>query len=164
MKDAKGHGSDPRGAHSGGVQKVGQPVSQKVIDIIRSNPGGFSTTLAGQQPTSGYMVSLPGHTQILDAKELAGPRGPEIVNAYAAAHANVLKEPGAHVGGWTDKESGKTYLDVSHNIANREAAIKAGQARNQIAIWDVAKSDEIRTGGTGEEFANREEHSKPDVK
>ena len=116
MKDAKGHGSDPRGgAHSTGVESIGRPVafSPKVLDIVRNNPGGFSVTPDGKQPSDGFMVSLPGHTQIVNESDLSGPKGAQILNDYGQAHAGALAQPGAHVGGWTDKESGKTYLDVS---------------------------------------------------
>jgi hypothetical protein len=63
MKDAKGHGSNPRGgdgggAHSSGVSRIGQPVSSAVLDTIRQNPDGFSVSLNGDQPKSGYMVAL----------------------------------------------------------------------------------------------------------
>jgi hypothetical protein len=150
MKDSKGHGSDKRGAHAGGVNKVGRSVSKNVLDMIRNNPHGFSITLDGDQPKGGYMVASPGHSEIHSTDELASDRGPAIVNSYASAHADALAEPGAHIGGWTDPETGKTYLDVSHNIANRQAAIAAGRQRNQIAIYDVKHGTDIKTGGTGE--------------
>lgn len=153
MKDALGHGSNPRGAHAGGIEaalKPKVPVKPDVIAHIRQNPGGFSVTPAGKTPNKGYMVSVPGRTKIVSESDLSGPRGHQIIQDYAQQHADVLSQHGAHIGGWTDKETGKTYLDVSHNIGNRNAAIRAGAKRNQIAIWDVKHSREIRTGGSGE--------------
>jgi hypothetical protein len=146
MKDAKGHGSD---AHQAGVNQVGQAVHPKVLDAIRSNPNGFSVTPQGETPKGGYMVAVPGRTQIVNAEDLAGPHGPHIVGSFVAQHAGVLATPGAHIGGWTDKETGLTHLDISHNIPTRPAAIQAGRERNQIAIYDVKRNKEIRTGGTG---------------
>ena len=186
MKDAKGHGSDPRGgnanrattaldmraemdrkrgqapaAHTSGVDAIGKsPFAPSVLDVVRNNPGGFSVTPDGKQPTDGFMVSLPGHTQIVSESDLSGPRGGQILDDYGRAHAGALAQPGAHVGGWTDKESHKTYLDVSQRIPGRDAAVAAGKARNQIAIWDVKGGQEVRTGGTGEQFENRDEHYK----
>ena len=147
MKDAKGHGSD---AHQTGVNKVGKPLLQKVLDTIRNNPEGFSVTLEGDQPKSGYMVALPGHSEILNAGDLHSERGPSIINGYVAAHAGALMQPGAHIGGWHDPDSGKVYLDVSHNIPGRFQAIQAGITRNQKAIYDVKRGKDIKTGGTGE--------------
>jgi hypothetical protein len=158
MKDALGHGSDNRGggqqqapAHQGKVNQVGRPVtlSPAVLATIQNNPGGFSITPKGQQPESGYMVSIPGHTQIVNEADLAGPHSQDIMNKYASDHADALSRTGAHIGGWTNKDEGKTYLDVSQNIKNKNAAVNVGTKRNQIAIWDVKKSREIPTGGTG---------------
>jgi hypothetical protein len=168
MKDAKGHGSNARnggndgnGSHSNGVNSVGRNFfNEKVLETIRNNPGGFSITPQGEQPSAGYMVSVPNRTQIVSEADLRGPAGREILDNYGRQHADVLNQPGMHVGGWTDKDSGKTYLDVSENIRDRERAVQAGRERNQIAIWDVGKGEEVRTGGTGEQFEHREEHEK----
>ena len=149
-KDAKGHGSDARGAHASGVNKVGQPVHPNVLDTIRKNPNGFSVSLNGSQPKAGYMVAVPGHTEQHDASDIAGAKGASIIQGYASAHADALAEPGAHIGGWTDPDTSKVVLDVSHNIPNRQQAISAGRQRNQKAIYDVARGKDIKTGGTGE--------------
>lgn len=152
MKDAKGHGSNPRGSHSDGVNAVGQrpQLAPNVLDHIRGNPWGASITTAGAVPTSGYMVSLPGHTQIADQSDITGPNGPRVISDYAQQHSSALAQPGAHIGTWFDNSSKKVYMDVSHNISDRDTAIKAGVARNQKAIWDVKNGVEIPTGGTGE--------------
>ena len=171
MKDAKGHGSNARGAggkstllgarlmaafapshqtrapaaHGIGVNGIGHPVvSPKALDVIRKNPSGFSVTIHGETPTSGHMVALPGRSRIINGKPALHD-----VDEYARANADVLRQPGAHIGGWHNESEGKTYLDVSHNIADRNAAIAAGRARNQIAIWDVKHGKEIPTGGDG---------------
>jgi hypothetical protein len=146
MKDAKGHGSN---AHNAGIanlknSQLGIKLHPNVFAAVKANPGGFSVKpTTGQMPTSGYMVSIPGHTQIVDNAT------PENVAAYANAHAVALKDPAAHIGGWTDSDSGKTYLDVSHNIGNRSRAVQLGVLHNQKAIWDVKGNREIDTGGDG---------------
>jgi len=152
MKDAKGHGSNPRGTHAAGIEKATTPVvvRPEVLAHIQKNPGGFSVTPKGRTPSTGYMVSVPGRTRIVSESDLSGPEGKRILQAYAEEHSDVLRQPGAHLGGWTDKNTGKTYLDVSHNIKSLPRAVTAGKARNQIAIWDVKRQREISTGGTGE--------------
>jgi hypothetical protein len=152
MKDAKGHGSNTRGgtAHATGVNNVGKSVSGKVLDVIRNSHTGFSVTPQGEIPTKGYMVSVSGRSQILDAAALRSQAAQGIINAYAAKNADILKQPGAHIGGWPDSATGNVHLDVSHNIQNRRAAVAAGKTQNQIAIWDVRRKREIRTGGTGD--------------
>ena len=84
---------------------------------------------------------------LLDPNELTGPRATEIVNEYSRNHSDALGLPGANLGGWTNKDENKTYLDVSQNIKDRDAAIIAGKAQNQIAIYDLNNSAEIPTGG-----------------
>jgi hypothetical protein len=153
MKDAKGHGSNARGTHASGILKaapMAPVVRPEVLQYIRANPGGFSITPKGKTPDSGYMVSVPGRTKIVNEADLAGPNGKDILQQYARDHADVLSQSGSHFGGWTDKATGKTHLDVSNNIKNRDRAVSAGTKRNQIAIWDVRKNREINTGGTGD--------------
>ena len=149
MKDALGHGSN---AHNSGVASIGNiKLHPKVLKTITKNPGGFSVRPTnGLMPKAGYMVSIPGHTQIVSEADLRGPNGARLISEYARQHAGALSDPRAHIGGWTDKESGRTYLDVSHNISGRSAAVSAGKRHNQIAIWDVKRMREIRTGGSGE--------------
>jgi hypothetical protein len=52
-----------------------------------------------------------------------------------------------YLGTWLNE--GKVYLDVSENIMDRAEAIRLGQERNQLAIYDVVAGDSIDTGGTG---------------
>src|SRR5450830_120630 len=110
----------------------------------------LSERLRGDYPELYEGLFAPNKTGkgILDAAELTGPRAVEIANEYASNHSSALSQPGATLGGWTNKAESKTYLDVSQNINDREAAVNAGKAWNQIAIWDV-KSAEIPTGGSG---------------
>jgi hypothetical protein len=151
MKDSKGHGSEKRGtaAHVHGVNRVGQPVlSNKVLAMIRNNPSGISVAPNGKQPTSGYMVGLPGHSTAVSSAVFRN--FPDSVAAdFARQHADALKQPGAHLGVWENRAEGKTYLDVSQNISRRNEAIKTGAERNQIAVHDVKRRRDIHTGGSG---------------
>lgn len=153
MKDAQGHGSNPRGgiaAHMRGVLKATKPIKlkpdavQQMHDSLKTT-GGFSATPRGRTPENGYMVSAPGRSKIVPESQVT----PQTISDYANEHSDALRQSGAHIGGWTDKETGLTHLDVSHKIGSRNRAISAGKSRNQIAIWDVSKGREIRTGGTG---------------
>lgn len=148
-KDGKWDGAGgAAGSAASGTNQVGKTlVSSKVVDVILKNPHGFSVSPQGDVPTKGYMVAVPGRTRMLDVHALAGDGAHHIINDYARANKDVLSTPGAHIGGW--QEGGKVYLDVSHNVTNQRQAVKAGKAGNQIAIWDVKRQREIRTGGTG---------------
>lgn len=146
----EGAGGD-KGGHSAQVNNIGKTlVSPSVVDTIRNNPNGFSVRPTGEQPTKGYMVAVPGRTKILAKDALHGEAAHAIINDYARANADVLSKPGAHIGGWQDKETGKVYLDIANNIPRVRDAVRAGKAGNQIAVWDVKRHREIRTGGSGE--------------
>lgn len=147
MKDAKGHGSDPRGMHTSKLQQIGNlKLHPQAIMTARNallHSGGFSVKPStGASPKSGYMVSIPGHSKII-----AGDVDEKSLASYAKEHSDALSQPGAHIGGW--QHEGNTYLDVSQNIRGRNAAIIAGKKNNQIAIYDVKHGSEIQTGGDG---------------
>jgi hypothetical protein len=147
MKDAQGHGSD---AHTSGIAKIGKiALHPNAINVVARTDGSVKPT-TGKVPASGYMVSIPGHTQIVDARALNGPGAASIISTYANNHADALADPKAHIGRWQEPGTNKVYLDVSHNIRSRDAAIKTGVAHNQKAIWDLKHGREINTGGTGE--------------
>jgi hypothetical protein len=134
-----------------GILRLGEAVHMKPLAVINGVPyNALSERLRGDYPELYESLFSPNKTGkgILDAAELTGPRAMEIANEYARNHSSALSQPGATLGGWTNKAESKIYLDVSQNINDREAAVNAGKARNQIAIWDV-KSAEIPTGGSG---------------
>lgn len=97
---------------------------------VMKSGGGTVNTSSGKSPSGGFMVAkqnteriVPGHL-----------RGEHVAN-YAAEHAKALSSPGAHLGAW--HEGGSTYLDVSHNIPTKKAAMKMGRRETQHAIYDI---------------------------
>lgn len=137
-----------KGAHATGVNQVGKPMlSAAVVQHILSNPGGFTVKLDGSQPSKGYQVAIPGHA-------LSAPLGADgrhsdaALQQWARDHADAIKQAGA-VGGYRNEKTGNYEIEPSQNIGNRNAAMRTGTNRNQVSIWDVRKSREISTGGTG---------------
>ena len=51
-------------------------------------------------------------------------------------------EDGEIVGIWQNK--GLSYIDRAYHFRNRSTALKAGEAFEQIAIWDCATGTDIR--------------------
>lgn len=114
---------------------------------MKQNPNGFSINpTSGQQPQDGFMVAIHGKTQTMDPNDVTH----QAVQAFVNANADSFSDSSMHVGGWKNDKDGKFYLDPSQHFTDRNQAIKAGRARNQIAIWDVKNKQEIDTGGTGE--------------
>lgn len=149
MKDAKGHGSDPRGSHSGGVNKIGVPIpiSPKAIAVIKEQAlTGFSVSPSGEVPPKGFQVALAGRTdkEPLDLNNIEGA-----VAAHVSKNSDVYSSPHTFIGGWNSPYTGKVHLEPSRNIPDRTVAEGLGRARNQHSIWDNENMTDIKTGGTG---------------
>lgn len=105
---------------------------QTLFSTILSSPDGFTASLDGSEvPTSGYVVALA---------ETQGSFG---VTGFLHA-ANVAKEKQCYLGGWLDAESGLYYFDAVRIFPDLGEALDAGRAQDQIAIWNIEESKEIR--------------------
>jgi hypothetical protein len=82
---------------------------------------------------------------------------PEVLNDFKTKNQDVLSQPNHAVGTWKDPDTGKTVLDVSKTIADRDEAIAAGKAANQKAIYHLGSGETIPTGGTGENIEPTEQ-------
>jgi hypothetical protein len=112
--------------------------------------------MTGATRDSGYAVALEGHSLIMAAEVFFSINpatglfnGQEAMRTYIREHKEELSEPGMHIGGWYDTESQNIFLDLSQVFDNEAEAIQAGRDRDQIAIFDLNKGEEISTGGTG---------------
>lgn len=79
----------------------------------------------------GYLVSLPGFERVT---------GDPV--AIAAWVRSVSLRAGQYLGAWRDGV--RLYLDVSEVIHDPIAAVAAGRARGQLAIWDATEQREVR--------------------
>ena len=117
--------------------KTGKAANEMTEDEWDEFYNALSERLNGDYPHLYKSLFSPNKNGngILDAAELnaelKGPRAAEILNEFARNHSSALSLPGANIGAWTN------YLDVSQNIKDRDTALNAGKAQNQIAIWDV---------------------------
>lgn len=128
--------------------------------------GGFTYRPDKDAPKDGYLVSLhkdDGFNHVVDIKEIAKQTGTfsEIkakVSAQIKEHLDKTldhlgQNPDHFFGGYVEKDDHGSpvalHLDVNEHHADRDKAVASGVARNQISVWDVAKSEEIKTGGTG---------------
>jgi hypothetical protein len=131
--------------------------------------GGFSYRPGEGAPKDGFMVSLPtsaGVNHVVDIKAIASRNPPPSraqLKTELAGHVRewlkkampVARGSADHfLGGWVQKDE-KTnrpvalHLDISERHTDRDLAIQHGRERNQMSVWDVAKGEEIPTGGTG---------------
>ena len=141
---------DDHGRFSSG-SGMGAGVAQSILDRVKEN-GGLSVNMVdGSEPTSGYMVAAgTQYGATVSATDFYDPiKGPKILADYMKKNKSDLGTGKNYLGLWHNTEDGNVYLDVSQNIQSKSEAISAGQARDQISIWDVANFAEIQTGGTG---------------
>lgn len=116
-------------------------VLSSVAAIAAINPDGFTVNAATLQPvTSGYAVALKRTQNSFGAEGLAKVANViEELQASGNLNGRILA-----FGGWYDSESGLFYYDATVIYQDREKAIEAGRANEQIAIFDLSSLEEIR--------------------
>ncbi|WP_439377844.1 hypothetical protein [Amycolatopsis lexingtonensis] len=104
--------------------------------------GGFSyDPRTRTSPTSGYAVSVNPEAN----RQLPGPVSTGVILGYAYLFGHLLDQPGKVLGAWRDSETGITHLDVSTVVGDREDALMLARAFGELAVWDYAGGEEIRT-------------------
>ena len=116
-------------------------VLSSVAAIAAINPDGFTVNAATLQPvTSGYAVALKRTQNSFGAEGLAKVANViEELQASGNLNGRILA-----FGGWYDSKSGLFYYDATVIYQDREKAIEAGRANEQIAIFDLSNLEEIR--------------------
>ena len=116
-------------------------VIAKVAAIAALNPSGFTVDAATLQPVkAGYAVAMKQTQNSFGTEGLAKVANTiEELQASGNLNGRILA-----FGGWYDSESGLFYYDATVIYQDREKAIEAGRANEQIAIFDLSNLEEIR--------------------
>ena len=120
-------------------------VIAKVAAIAALNPSGFTVDAATLQPvTTGFAVAMKQTQNSFGTEGLA-----KVANTIEELQASAAKiglniDGRLAFGGWYDSESGLYYYDATVIYQDREKAIEAGRANEQIAIFDLSNLEEIR--------------------
>lgn len=116
-------------------------VISSVAAIAAMSPEGFTVDAANLQPvTTGFAVAMKQTQNSFGAEGLA-----KVANVIEELQASGnLNGRTLAFGGWYDSESGFYYYDATIIFQDREEAIEAGRANEQIAIFDLANLEEIR--------------------
>ena len=116
-------------------------VISSVAAIAALNPDGFTVNAANLQPIkSGYAVALKKTQNSFGTDGLS-----KVANVIAKLqNSGNLNGRTLAFGGWYDSESGLYYYDATVIYQDREEAIEAGRANEQIAIFDLENLKEIR--------------------
>ena len=102
--------------------------------IAINNKEGFTVNAANLQPvTTGYAVA------VADTQNSFGIEGLANVVRYVSDHQEINA-----FGGWYNTENNMYYFDATIIVTDLTAAKELGRINNQIAIFDLAKLEEIR--------------------
>ena len=99
---------------------------------------GFSMSLEGDVPETGYMVSYEGFERVLDKVTKK-----DIEDYVNENEPYICLLPPVYIGGWLDAETGRYYLDISQNVQTLPEALALAAARRQIAVYDVENNVSI---------------------
>ena len=119
------------------------PVNPATV-VDRTKGGGYTIDLkTGLEPTTGTMVSIPGHEQPVPISKFT----PESVVSYGSDETNkrILQSPDMFLGTWrsaSDPAVGDAgYLDISKNypdtVEGGKAARRAAMEGAQWGLWNI---------------------------
>ena len=115
-------------------------IVDQAYDLAVKNDG-VTISLGGKIPTNGVAFSpykeFETRIKIEDFSK-------EDVQTFVDRNMDVLNQDGNNIGLWV--EGGDMMIDVSRVVELDEAAIKAAQSNEQLAMWDIARGKEIRIG------------------
>lgn len=132
------------------AMEKGEPVDHSKAIAELHNEGGGST----YNPHKGDMggadaYAVPMHPEL--SRTIEGDKvTPEQIKKYMETpevKKALASDPTLSVGTWANE--GKTYLDLSATIANKEEALKLGREHDQKAITYLKTREDIPTGGAG---------------
>jgi hypothetical protein len=132
-----------RSAHGGRhafVSTSDDPFDTRGVHEVTTREGFTVHDHYGDAPRTGYMVSLS------KSGEYSFPLDrltPEAIGHYRKVHAADLRDPDNYLGAWVYQ--GRVYLDVSQHVRDRATAVRLGQQRDQLAVYDLAANAAIDT-------------------
>lgn len=125
--------------------------SKDILKYTGENSGGtWSVAMSERYDIGmpGYMVGMfPERSEWLDASNISSPETNKALLSWASRNSDILSQPGCCLGTWLD--NGQISLDISQRFLDKDEAIAAAKARNQIAIFGLENGEDIPTGGTG---------------
>jgi|APCry1669192806_1035432.scaffolds.fasta_scaffold01041_12 hypothetical protein len=115
------------------------------VEAVKTEGGASVSTIDGTSPTTGYIVSMgTDFSDVIPEAEF----DTSSVSKFLWQYRWTLDKASHYLGAW--RSDGLVYLDVVETFTDKMTAIRAGQKRNQIAIYDLTTGTEIATGGTGQ--------------
>lgn len=110
-------------------------ITRNAASELLSHADGFTVSTTNDVlPSDGYFVGGVAPSMVTETVP-----SPSQLSAYVDTF------PFAdYVGIWTDTETHKVYVDVVEHYSSLTEAREVAGAREEIAIWDIENSSEIR--------------------
>jgi len=132
-----------------------------IVTKTRRDKGYTVDPMTGQSPLEGLMVGYhPDKTEVV-----RGPVTSAQVNDFLLRNRSTLKGEEKYFGTWVD-DAGNTHMDISkrYPAGDVRKAMKAGEGKDQLALWDVGKGEEIKAEMKWEDFIKTNEfHDRMDL-
>jgi hypothetical protein len=123
-------------------------VARETAALHRANGGATVSLYHGDlsgRPLH-VVVVYPELSRAVDGRELDATQ----VRQFIAERLPLLADPRNNVGTWYDPADGRTYLDVSTALPDREQAFTLARRYNQMGVFDLYRLELVEAGGTGE--------------
>lgn len=143
--DQKTHGRR-KGATGGGEGAKGGTVTERLVRATGQSArqlkalakkGGFTyNPKTDKVADKGFVSAID---QKYEARVPASKFSVKDIRAYAKKHADILSQPGHHLGAWRETVNGEDliFLDVSVVKSTIEEAADIGRQYNQLGIFDL---------------------------
>ena len=129
----------------GASRKAPDGLAEVLKQQIKDNPEGFTMSLDGTDtPLSGFAFAPLKQTEIvLDTNEISD----ELINKLVSDIQSLMQstDRDVYAGGWFDPITNKYYLDASFIFDNKEDALYAAAAADQLAIFDLGEFQDVGT-------------------
>ena len=123
----------------------GEETTEKLFNFIKNNPDGFTVGLDGETiPSSGFVVAESKLTEIaVPTKDLTREQVTQFAKNLKKLSDSTEKEIMA--GGWYNDDDGKYYLDGPVVYDTLDEALYAGEAGEQIGVFDLNEGKVVDT-------------------
>lgn len=111
----------------------------QLLEEAQQNNSGFSFNPTQVNPTQGYMVSINGY-EMGCGKAVLMNFG---IRYYQEHQEMMALNPSLYIGCWFQNDM--FYFDISQNVHPINVAMAMAENNMQLAIWDCANQEEIRT-------------------
>jgi hypothetical protein len=110
---------------------------EELARVLLANDLNYSVNVHGEIPKDGYMVGGLVPALIVPESSITI----DDIKGFIEFHYLRLLHANTYLGVWTHE--GNVYVDISRKIDVREEAMRQARNRNEIAIYDVIKGEEI---------------------